>query len=98
LLVSCTILSLTVSSVSEDAQSPRFDPFPIHSYVVLAMVPTHLNGSGLGLEPELNRCNGSYPTKTQTVAIGPVLPPKFRHFKSRILAPIKYLSSDCIVT
>jgi len=56
------------------------------------------NGSGLGLEPEPNRCNGSYHTKTRTVAIGPVLPPKPQRFKSTILPPIKYLSSDRIVT
>jgi len=56
------------------------------------------NGSGLGLGPEPNRCNGFYHTKTRTVAIGPVLPPKTRHFNLTTLAPIKYLSSDCNVT
>jgi hypothetical protein len=56
------------------------------------------NGSGLGLEPEPNRCNGLYHTKTRTVAIGPVLPPKTRNFSITTLAPIKYLSSDRIMT
>jgi len=56
------------------------------------------NGSGLGLGPEPNRCNSFYHTQTRTVAIGPVLPPKTRHFNLTTLAPIKYLSSDCIVT
>jgi len=42
--------------------------------------------------------NGSYHTKTRTVAIGPVLPPKTRHFNITTLPPIKYLSSDRIVT
>jgi hypothetical protein len=36
--------------------------------------------------------------KTWTIAIGPVLPPKTEHFNLRTLAPIKYLSSDSIVT
>ena len=56
------------------------------------------NGSGLGLEPELNRCNRSYHPTTQTVPIEPVLPPKTRHFMCTILPPIKYLSFDRIVT
>jgi hypothetical protein len=36
--------------------------------------------------------------KIRTVAIGPVLPPKTRHSMSTIWAPIKYLSSDRIMT
>jgi len=68
------------------------------SQVVLAMVPTHQNGSGLGLGPEPNCCNGFYHTKTRTVAIGPVLPPITQHLNNTTLAPIKYLSSDHIVT
>jgi len=66
--------------------------------VVLATVPNRRVGSGSGSDPVPNRCNGSYHTKTRTVAIGPVLPPKTRHNKSTIFAPIKYLSSDRIVT
>jgi len=68
------------------------------SAVVLAMVPTRYNGSGLGLGPERKCCHRSYHAKTRTVSIGPVLPPKTRHLKCPILAPIKYLSSDHIIT
>jgi len=56
------------------------------------------NGSALGLEPEPNPCNGLYHAKIRTVANGPVLPPKTRHFNNTTLAAIKYLSSDRIVT
>jgi len=66
--------------------------------LVLAMVPNRRVGSGSGSDPEPNSCNGSYHTKTRTVAIGPVLPPKTRHYKSKICALIQYLSSDCIMT
>ena len=65
---------------------------------MLATVPNRRVSSGSGSDPEPNRCNGSSHTKTRTVAIGPVLPPKTRHYKSTIFAPIKYLSSDRIVT
>jgi len=65
---------------------------------VLATVPNSRVGSGSGSDPEPNRCNGSYHTKTRTVAIGLVLPPKTRHFNITSLPPIKYLSSDRIVT
>ena len=66
--------------------------------LVLATVPNSRVGSGSGSDPEPNRCNGSYHTKTRTVAIGPVLPPKTRHFNITTLASIKYLSSDRIMT
>jgi len=36
--------------------------------------------------------------KTWTVGNGLVLPPTTQHFNFTILAPIKYLSSDCIMT
>ena len=36
--------------------------------------------------------------KTRTVAIGPALPPKTQHLNLTILPPIKYRSSDHIVT
>ena len=78
--------------------SPRASPCDLEWCLVLATVPTRENGSGLGLEPEPNRCNGFYHTKTRTVAIGPVLPPKTRQFNLTNLPPIKYLSSDRIVT
>jgi hypothetical protein len=67
-------------------------------WLVFATVPTRENGSGLGLGPELNRCNGFYHTKSRTVAIGPVLPSNTRYFILTTLAPNKYLSSDCMVT
>jgi len=66
--------------------------------LVLATVPTRKNGSGLGLEPDRNCCNGLYDTKTRTVATGPGLPPTTWHFNTTTLAPIKFLSSDRIVT
>jgi len=66
--------------------------------LLLATVPNRRVGSGSGSGLEPNRCNGSYHTKTRTVAIGPVLQPKTRQNKSTIFAPIKYLSSDRIVT
>jgi len=51
---------------------------------VLATGPNSRFGSGSGSNPEPDRCNG--------------FPPNTRHFKSTILAPIKYLSSNRIVT
>jgi len=54
------------------------------SPLVLAMGPNSRFGCGFSSDPEPDRCNG--------------FPPKTRHFKSTILAPIKYLSSDRIVT
>ena len=51
---------------------------------VLATGPNSRFSSGSGSNPEPDRCNG--------------FSPKTRHFKSTILAPIKYLSSDRIVT
>jgi len=66
--------------------------------VVLAMVPDSQVSSRSGSYPEPNHCNGIHHMKTRTVAIGPVLPPKTQHFKITSLAPIKYLSSDWIMT
>jgi len=51
---------------------------------VLPTGPNSRFGSGPGSNPEPDRCNW--------------FAPKTRHFKSTILAPIKYLSSDRIVT
>jgi hypothetical protein len=62
------------------------------------MVPNSRVGSWSGSDPEPNRCNGSYHTKTRTVAFGPVIAPKTRHFNTTSLPPIKYLSSDRIMT
>ena len=66
--------------------------------VMLATLPTRQNGSGLGLEPELNCSNGFTAWKTQTVGIRAGFHLKTRPCKPRYLASIKYLSSDGIVT
>ena len=55
-------------------------------------------GSWSGSTPNQTVAMGLTPRKTQTVANGPVLPPKTWHFKFTILAPMKYLSSDRITT
>jgi len=64
--------------------------------LVLATVPNWRFGSGSGLEPNWNRCNGFYPIKkpnrTEPVVFWPV--PHFRIHTT--LGPIKYLSCDCI--
>jgi len=66
------------------------------SHLVLATVPNWRFGSGSGLEPNWNRCNGFYPIKkpnrTEPAVFWPV--PHFR--KLSALAPIKYLSCDRI--
>jgi len=64
--------------------------------LVLATVPNWRFGSGSGLEPNWNRCNGFYPIKkpnrTEPAVFWAV--PHFR--KLRSLAPIKFLSFDRI--
>jgi hypothetical protein len=62
--------------------------------VVLATVPN----SRVGSDMEPNCGNGSYHTKTWTIAIGPVLPSKTQQYNIPSLAAIKYLSSNRIVT
>jgi len=52
--------------------------------LVLATGPNSRFGSGYGSDPEPDLCNG--------------FSPKTRHVKSIILPPIKYLSSDRIMT
>ena len=66
--------------------------------VVLATVPNSRVCSGCGSNPEPKSPNGSYHMKIRTIAIGLALPPTTRHFNTRSLAPIKYLSSDHIMT
>ena len=66
--------------------------------LVLATIQSSWFGSRYSSNPELDRCNGFYHSKTRTVAIGPVLPPKTCQFNLTTLPPIKYLSSDCIAT
>jgi hypothetical protein len=70
----------------------------IPAELVLSIVPTCWNSSGLGLELELNHCNKFQHTKTQTVSFGPIPHPHRQHLNRNTLARIKYLSSDCIVT
>jgi len=65
--------------------------------VVLATGPNSRVGSGSGSTRNQIVAMGLTTRKTQTVGNGPVLPPKTRHFKFPILAPIKYLSYDRIV-
>jgi len=66
--------------------------------VLLATGPNSWFGSGSGSNLEPDCCNGFCHTKTQNVAIEPVVQPKSRRFNLTTFAPIKYLSSDCIVT
>ena len=86
--------SCSISSCSQLHNSPRRPA----AHVVLAMGPKARFGSGSGSNPEPDRCNGFYHTKTWTIAIGLVLPPKTRHFYLTTFTQIKYLSSDHIVT
>jgi len=67
-------------------------------YLVLATGPISHVGSGYGSTRNWTVATGLTTRKTWTVGNGPVLPPKTRHFKSIILAPIQYLSSDRIMT
>jgi len=50
------------------------------------------------LHPKPDRCNGSYHMKNPAHWKWAGFPPKTPHFKFTILAPIKYLSSDRIMT
>jgi len=65
---------------------------------VVATIPNSTVGSRSGSDPERISWNGSYQTKTRTVAIGPVLPPKTRHCNIISCTLNKYLSLDHIVT
>jgi len=63
---------------------------------VIATVPNPFFGSGYGLQPNWNHCNGFYPMKkpngTEPVVFW--LVPQFGQL--RHLAPIQYLSFDAI--
>jgi len=65
---------------------------------VLATGPNSRVGSGFGSTRNRTVATGHTTRKTRTVGNGAVLPPKTRHFKCTIFAPIKYLSSDRIMT
>jgi len=68
------------------------------SQLVLPTVPNFRLGSGSGANPEPDSCNRFYHMRTRTIAIGPVLAPKSRHFNPTNLVPIEYLSSHRIMT
>ena len=65
---------------------------------MLARGPNSRVGSGFGSTRNRTVAMGLTTRKTRTVGNGAVLPPKTRHFKSTIFPPIKYLSSDRIMT
>ena len=65
-------------------------------WLVLATVPKWRFGSGSGLEPNWNRCNGFYPIKKPIRSEPAVFWPVPHCRKLTTLAPIKYLSSDRI--
>jgi len=66
----------------------------------LMWAPGLISRVGSGYNSTRNRtvATGLTTRTTRTIGNGPVLPPKTRHFKFTILPPIKYLSSDCIMT
>jgi len=66
--------------------------------VVLATGPNSRVGSGFGSTRNRTVATGLTTRKTWTVGNGAVLPPKTRHFKSTMFAPMKYLSSDRSMT
>jgi len=68
----------------------------LYLLLVLATVPNWRFGSGSGLEPNLNRCNGCYPIKKPNRMEPAVFWPVPHFHKLSALAPIKYLSCDCI--
>ena len=67
-------------------------------YLVLATSPNWRVGSGSGSTWTQTVAMGLTTRKTRTVGNGAVLPPTTWHLKLTILAPNKYLSSDCITT
>jgi hypothetical protein len=69
-----------------------------HPMIVLPMGANSRAGSVYGSTRNQTVATGLTTQQTQTVGDGPVLPPKTRHFKFTIFAPIKYLSSDRIMT
>jgi len=70
--------------------------WPLH--LVLATGPNCRVGSGSGSSRSRTVATGLTTQKTWPVRNGAVLPPTTRHLKLTILAPIQYLSSDCITT
>ena len=64
------------------------------AWIVSATGPNSRVGSGYGSTLTRTVATGLTTRKTRTIGHGPVLPPKTRHLKSTILAPIRNLSSD----
>ena len=71
---------------------------PKYKSQMLANGPYSQVSSGSGSTQNQTITTGLTTRKTRTIRKGPVLPPKTRHFKFTIFAPIKYLSSDSIAT
>jgi len=67
-------------------------------WLVLAIGPNSQVGSGSSSTRNRTAAMVLTIPKTRTVGNRPVLPSKTRQFKFTILAPIKYLSSDCMMT
>jgi hypothetical protein len=70
----------------------------LQSQIVLATGPNCRVSSGFGSTRTRTVAMDLTTRKTWTIGNGAVLPPKTRHSKFTILAPIKNLSSDCIRT
>jgi len=70
--------------IQRSSQPSSAKNISVQAELVFATGPHSRFGSGSSCNPEPDCCNW--------------FPPKTRHFKSTILAPIKYLSSDRIVT
>jgi len=68
------------------------------SWVVLATGPNVRVGSGSGSTRKRTVATGLTTRIIRPTANGPVLPPKTRHFNITSLPPIKYWSSDRIMT
>jgi hypothetical protein len=66
--------------------------------LVLAKGPNSRVGSGSGSTRNRTVATGLTTRKTRPTGNGPVLPPKTRHLNITTLPPIKYLSSDRIMT
>jgi len=82
-----------------EAAHPRIENLWQYMYrLVLATRPISRDGSRYGSTWIRTVAMGLTTRKTPTIGNGPVLPPKTWHFKFTILAPIKYLSSDRIMT
>jgi hypothetical protein len=71
---------------------------PQKAEVVLTTGPNSRSGSGYRSTQNRAVRTGLTTRKTLTIGHRPVFSPNSCHFKFTILAPIKYFSSDCIMT